>query len=325
MSKTMMSLFLLLILIMMGAIGFLGFEVSRVKDLYYASRNVQQKEALDAAQVQEAIARFEEALKKHQDMLKEFSAELTKVSKDVRDLASREYMPAPEYSVDDTLFRIEKIEGGRIEAVGDRQALQKWMERNALFLEKMLLKSLPLDYDRGRRQVVVQDVIPRSLFAQMGLEKGDGIVSINGSVINQGPRIRELLVAPVAKQVVISRGGKRYTLDVSYKDSLTPKSQVSLNITKKQFDEALPGLLDSLKVEPARNNGDIVGVTLVELEPSNVFALMKFQPDDVITGVNGRPITDEKLVAAFQSAQTPLEIDFIRNEVPGKVLVKFSE
>lgn len=325
MSRNMTILFLLLILIMMGAIGFLGMRVSELDDLYHASKNTEQTEVLDAQKVTKTMDGLKEELRVQKDALLEFSSTLTKVSKLIKHLSGKTWMPAPEFAISDTVFSVSPAGENTFDVVADKNRLLDWFERNELFLEHLILKTFPLEYDRTRRQVVVQDITPNSIFNQMGIQKGDGILSIDGKVLMRGPDIREALTEVKQKQIVISRDNKRYILNVTYEGKLEPKNQVSLDISKKQFDEALPKLLQSLKMAPALKDGDILGIKIMEMEPANVLALMNLQAHDIITKINGDRVTEGQLVATFKDATDPLVIDYLRDDEVGSVLVKFSK
>lgn len=321
MSRNMTILFVFLIVIMMGAIGFMGVQLSELRDLYYATKNTEQKEILDADQVSKTIAGFKKELKTQRETLLEFSSNLTQVKKDLKGLTAKKYMPAPEYTLSLPVFKTEMTADNTVHIVGDKTRFNRWVSNNEIFLEYVIKKSLPLEYDRSRRQVVINGIIPDSLFYQMGLRNGDGLLSINGRVLNRGPDIRLALMELKDKKILIYRDGKRMTLDVSFENGLS--DEVSLNITKKQFDEAMPKFVASLKLAPALKDGDILGVKIIDIAGSPVFTLMKFQSEDIITKVNGGGVSESQLVAAFQSATDPIEIDFLRGDKLSKVVVLF--
>lgn len=323
MSRNMTMLFVLLIVIMMGAIGFLAMQVSDLNDLYYATKNTEQSDALSSEEIAKKLASFKNSLNTQQETMVEFSSSLTQVKKDLKGLTAKQYMPAPEYVPPRPVFKTEGSTDNKITVVGDKSRFNRWLSDNEIFLDYVVKKSLPLEYDRSRRQVVIQNMIPNSLFYQMGFRKGDGLLSINGKLLNRGPDIRQELIELKKKQIVIMRGKKRMTIDVSFESGLT--DEVSLNITKKQFDAAVAKFVSSLKLAPALKDGDILGVKIIDIANSPVFTLMKFQSQDILTKVNGDTVNENKLVSSFQTATDPIEIDYLRDDKPGRVVVLFRE
>jgi len=188
MSKNMTILILLLIVMMMGAMGFIAMKVSGLNDLYVASKNAEQKQVIDSETVTIAIDGFKEELKTQKETLLEFSADLVGLKKDLKIVTAKEYMPAPQYVVGSPLFETEISGENSLNIVGDKSRVESWISNNELFLEYVMKKSLPLEYNRSRRYVEVINIISGSIFYQMGFRNNDGILAINGKVMNRGGR-----------------------------------------------------------------------------------------------------------------------------------------
>jgi len=219
MSKTMTVLFFLIVSLLMGAIGYLGYEVSELKAFQATTQTEQKQLALDFTKVSENLGALTDRFNAQKQVINGFTNDLTQFEEDLKLTTSKKYMPAISYQVEQPLFTT-KEEDNQIAVLGDRNEIDKWLNKNELFLDHVIKKSLPLEYDRLHRNVVVQDIIPESIFYQMGLRNGDRIVLINGQVINQGVTIRQKLIDTKPKKVLVIRDNKKVMLDIEYKDQV---------------------------------------------------------------------------------------------------------
>lgn len=317
MSRNVSLVFLVLMLIVFGVVGFLSNQVSELNNLYYASKNFSQSHAVDSQTLIDEIDALKEDVKKQKEMLAEFSSTLTTISDELKKDLSEEFIPAPLFVVEKPAYKITPSGEGLYKVEGDKNIIEDWKKRNEFFLSEVLRRSLKIENDS-----IIKKIIPHSLFDQMGLKDGDKILAINGQSIS--PTLLAAFLANASPtKIALVRGDEKITLDVTYE--IDEKDKVKLDISKKQFDETLPHLLTTLKIAPALKDGSILGVKIIDLDATNVFSLMNFKTQDVITQINGESVSNKKLLDLLKSKEEPLAFNFIRNEKNEKVVVEFME
>lgn len=320
MSKFVSALYLVLILMLMSAVGFLGMQVSQLNEKLANSQHRSQKFKINSDQIGKELESIKKDISRQKEVLKEFSAEVTQLSLDIKTVASKEYMSPLSLSVAYPLFSVEADAAtSKIQSIGYVKRLDHWYSLNEPFMDYIVKKSLPLEFDRTTQNVVVQDTIEGSFFHQMGFRKGDGIVTINGKRLLKGPDIRTELMLRKPTQVQILRDGKRFTLDVNYEvDSST---DVALNLSKSQYSEHIEKLQHLIETEPVVADGQMVGVKIVDLQPESILNSMKLKKEDVITRVNGKPVGSQDLVSTFKTVSDVLQIDVLRDNQKDSVFV----
>lgn len=320
MSKFVSALYLVLILMLMSAVGFLGMQVSQLNEKLANSQHRSQKVKVNTDQFGKEIEAIKKDIARHRDVLKEFSAEVTQLSLDIKTVASKEYMSPLSLSVGYPLFSVEtNAVDSKIQSIGYVKRLDHWYNLNEPFMDYIVKKSLPLEFDRTTQNVVVQETIEGSFFHQMGFRKGDGIVAINGKRLMKGPDIRTELMIRKPTQIQILRDGKRYTLDVSYEEGSS--RDVALNLSKSQYSEQIEKLQLLMETEPVVTDGQMVGVKIVDLQPESILNSMKLKKEDVITRVNGKPVGSQDLVSTFKTVSDVLQIDVLRDNQKDSVFV----
>ncbi len=322
MSKSFSAILLILIISLMGAVGFLGYKVSDLSQRQAASDAVKMAASVDAEEVGQKLKDFEANLSDQGELLKQFSLGLTKISEGFERFASKKFIPAPELTLDPDAFAVKPGQAGDT-IVADLASYSRWLKNNEMFLDYIGKKTLPLDYERATGNVVVKDLSQNSVFYQLGLRSGDKITSVDGKVMNKGPELREKILEAKDKQIVILRDTKKLTLTMQYRAS--DAGFVNLEITKEQFDEALPELLTSLKVVPVVQNGGEQGIEIIDIGPDNVFAHMTFKESDVLVSIDGDPINNKKMLSTLKAAGPTMEIEYLRGDVPGRVKVTFKQ
>jgi C-terminal processing protease CtpA/Prc len=321
----MSLVFLILGLIVLGGMGFLAHQVSELNSLYYASKNFSQSHAVDAKTLLDEIDALKKEVEGQKEMLTEFSSTLTTIGDDLKSDLSKKFIPAPSFVVEKSAYKITATGEGVYTVEGDKAVIEDWKKRNEFFLNEVLRRSLKTDtltekQTMAQGGVVIKKIVPRSLFDQMGLKDGDKILTVNDRPMPP-TMLRTFLVSPVPAKIALLREGKKIMLNVTYTDNA--KDKVTLDISKKQFNETLPHLLTTLKVTPALKDGSILGVKIIDLDTANVFSLMNFKPQDVITEINGESVNNKKLLDLLKAKEEPLAFNFIRDEKSEKVVVEF--
>lgn len=326
MSRNISLVFLVLMVIIFGGVGFLANQVSELNTLYYASKNFSQSHAVDSKTLLDEIDALKEEVKKQKEVLTEFSSTLTTIGDELKKDLSQEFIPAPLFVVEKPAYKITAAGESVYKVEGDEGIIEDWKKRNEFFLNEVLRRSLRTELASEKHMaqtgLTLKKVMPHSLFDQMGLKDGDKILSINGKPM-ASTFFRVYLTSLLPTKIVLMRGKEKITLDVTYNNSANAKDKVKLDISKKQFDETLPHLLTTLKIAPALKDGDILGVKIIDMDIANVFSLMNFKSQDVITQVNGESVGNKKLLELLKSKEEPLAFNFIRNEKNEKIIVEF--
>lgn len=325
MAKKTLVLFGFLIVLMLIALSFVGYRTMQFSNEMLALKNTKQMQDTHAQTALKDLEELREKVLRQSESLSEFSAQIMLLTRQLDGIRKQSYMPALELALKSKIFRQTAAQNDMHTVEGDRQRVSEWLERHEMFLDHVLKKSLNLVYNPKQGRVVVQNIQADSVFEQMGLAKGDEFFSINGRVNNNGAELRVLLVEPKDKIIVLVRNNKRLTLNVSYVESVADTDKIELNITKQQFNTAAQDLLATIKMAPAFTGGDVLGLEILELEDSSVFALMEFQPHDVIVKLNGERVNQSQFVSALKESKNALEFEFLRNNQPQRVSVKFSE
>lgn len=325
MSRNLSLVFLVLMLIVFGGTGFLAHQVSELNSLYYASKNFNQSHAVDAKTLLDEMDALKKEVQEQKEMLTEFSSTLTTIGDDLKSDLSEEFIPAPVFVVEKPAYKITATGEGIYKVEGDKGIIEDWKKRNEFFLNEVLRRSLRTDMASEKHMIqtglTLKKVMPHSLFDQMGLKDGDKILSVNDKSMSS-TSFRIYLTSLLSTKIALMREGKKITLNVTYPDN--EKNKVTLDISKKQFDETLPHLLATLKITPALKDGSILGVKIIDLDTANVFSLMNFKPQDVITQINGENVNNKKLLELLKSKEEPLAFNFIRDEKDEKVVVEFT-
>lgn len=319
MNKMVQTVYLALIVVLIVGMGFLGYLYSDLNRRYYALQNGTENQG--GAGIQKDLERVQLDLKDYAEALAALSENVDSMDQEIADLSDKKFLSAPQYKVTRTLFTGAEIEGAKLAVVGDKKGIVRWIGENEIYLDYVLKKSFPLDYDKVRRAVHVTDVVADSLFYQMGFRKDDRILSINGQILNKGFELRRELLDLKNKNIVLLRGTQRVNLDVSYVDKAV--SEVNIEMTKNEFDDKVTDVLATLQLEPVTKDGQSIGLKIIGVDSDGVFSRMKFQPEDIITRINGDVVTGDHLETALKNSDDYLELEYIRNDKPDAIQVNF--
>ena len=161
-----------------------------------------------------------------------------------------------------------------------------------------LAKSLNL---QPRHGVLVSDVTPDSPAARAGLERGDVIVTVDGSATNTSAHLRnQVALAGKGKRVRldVERGGKQRSFDVELGELPTDRG------APQALDE---GILGGVTVQPLdradrnrlRMPANASGVVVTQIRPDSPAAEAGLREGDVILEVNRTPTPT---IEAFREA-----------------------
>lgn len=323
MSKSMSLIFFVLILVLVAGMGFLGYLYSGLNDRYYVIQNQQMGSPVAPNEISKEIEGLKLQLKEQNETLTGLLDDITQISDTVALLSGNKYLAAPKYSLESELFQTRESANNTMNVTGSKKSITDWIQKNEIYLDYVLKKSLTLNYDRARKLVYVEDIVDGSLFYQMGFRKDDRILNIDGKVTNKGYELRRTLLELKDKRVTVLRGKKRVNLVFAYVDSL--KTNIHLAMSKDQFLSNLPEMLSALSIEPAVKDGKEYGLKILNLDDSNVFSQMNLKDEDVITKINGDAVNQDKLMTAFKDAGESLELEYVRQNQPDTVQVNFSE
>lgn len=217
-AATMMSLLVLLFLFC----GFLSWQFTNLKSRYDNIAAERQDQEFNVANLNQEVLRFKKELAKYRDDFKELANSVSTVSttlpKNLRQEFQEEFLKNPSFAINTPSFRQTLKENGMIEVIGYKDQIKKWIEENELFLDHVVRKSLTLDWDARLKKVVVTDIIADSVFNQLGLQKGDVILTIDGQSFTRGDDIRDVLMKVTPKKIRVQRAGQFITYDVAYQD-----------------------------------------------------------------------------------------------------------
>jgi len=214
----------------MVTVGFFGLQISDLNNKYFTELAQKQTNDTELA-TKKLITELQSTITQQQNTIDSLSGKLATLSTQINTGSYKKYMPAPEYTVSQSLFSTTNQTSRAINILGAKNEITAWEERNDFYLEPLMKKILPFKYDRSRGAISVTDIIPDSIFYQMGLRKGDRIIRVNGRHYSQGMPLRYKLLDKKNKQIVLVRDGRYKTIHVSYTDTPTPKIDNSLSET----------------------------------------------------------------------------------------------
>jgi S1-C subfamily serine protease len=128
---------------------------------------------------------------------------------------------------------------------------------------------------------------------------------------------------PEPAALIVTRDGTRITYDITYADH--DPNQVNLELTRHEFNALLPQLFKGLALAPAMKDTKVIGARIVSVDATHIFALMNFKAEDVVTEVDGQPVTNSNLAKALDGESTTLNIHFIRDGAERTLSVTFAQ
>lgn len=176
---------------------------------------------------------------------------------------------------------------------GETSFTRPWAGIDVQPIDADMAEALGLDRPVG---VLVKSVVADSPFADAGIQPGDIILEVAGHAVNAPGELGfRLSLQELGTQVPVTylRDGKRETVPVEMRAAVRAEENLDGGVVKVTgagpFDglvlqEIGPALRDRLGLAP-----DSAGVIVLALE--NARQLRNFQPGDIITEINGTPIT----------------------------------
>jgi len=230
------------------------------------------------------------------------------------------YFPVPASAADrhlgDSIIVSERDPSATFEGKGSAP-------REAISLEKMSLAAR--DLGLALVGTVVADD-PRKSFAIV-----DNRSSGKQELYREGDRVGHVLIKKILRnKVIVDTGGGDMVLTMGHEESLgtspvprealrreQPEAATSTSrLDREEVDSAIPEFsqfMREIRVRPHFPGGRTGGFLVYGIDPDSVFAEMGLQSGDVITAVNGEPITTTQEASDFydvleESGEVVLEV-----------------
>jgi Do/DeqQ family serine protease len=150
-----------------------------------------------------------------------------------------------------------------------------------------------------------------------GLRPGDLVLSVNGQKVEDGRRLSYLvgsLAAGETATMVVIRDGREQNLTM--KVEARPDAQGAEGAATSIWPSLLPMPLNAELRRELRLTSAIEGVVIIGVEQRSLMATAGLRQGDVVTAINGTPVTN---IASFyralnaDTARGRFQFDFIRN------------
>lgn len=314
MSKLQNGIFSALTCLLVAAVVYLGIQVVDLKSqLVGWTPDTQNSTEID--DVLEQLTELKTLVETQEQTLAALKVDWHGQLATLEEKVHNTYLPRqPEYSLSTQIY---SPMGNTNTIIGDKQKLATWMQNNQIYLDNIVKESLVLSYNNRYKRVVVDQVIPGSVFAQMGLQNGDVIAAVDGKVINRGEVLRSALLNPKATTVNIIRSDNRLALNLKYIDESRPDKKL------------IPGLaFKEVKIQKTQVNNK-PGVKITKISPT--YPVKPLKTNDVVLSVNGVNLdssnfykeVEEQLLNAIDQ-KSKVEFEIIRNGKKAVEEVAFS-
>jgi S1-C subfamily serine protease len=323
MSKSQSLLVFILLVVLLAFVGFLAWQLTAFHSEYNHFISQNQGHFLDSKKIDTEISDLKQKLKEQDETIQDFASQLSALPASLKAELRREFIPHPEYTSAKPLYTAEKVNDANIKVTGNSPALKDWQKRNELFFDYVLQQSLAVDFDPTQQRFVVTDIIPDSVFWQMGLKKGDVIAGLNAKPIANSDDFKFSLMEMQPAKLDVLRDNKKIVFDIAYAE-INP-NQVSLDITQNEFKAVVPDLLKTASIAPSMKEGKVDGVKIVSVDPVNPLSLMGIQSEDVIKSVADAVVTPETFVETLKASSAPLNLKFTRAGEEKNIFVSFAE
>jgi hypothetical protein len=220
MSKTFGFLLMGFTTALLIAFGFLGYLYSDLNTRYFALEAKYNQGEGSNSGLNQSVTSLEKDLTNQSKSLTTLNTDITNMKESLKKFSENEYLPAPDYALDETVFTVGEKNNKKIKVIGNKESITKWIDNNEIYLDYAMKKTLPLKFDQKSRKVMINGIIENSIFHQMGLKDGDLFVNINGKVLGKGYDLRRMLIDLKAKKIALIRDKKYMVLNVSYEDKL---------------------------------------------------------------------------------------------------------
>lgn len=180
-------------------------------------------------------------------------------------------------------------------ALSEGRIVRPWIGARTNAVDATMASALGLDRSKG---AVINEILPRGPADQVGLEKGDVILSVDGTPINDDSGLRfKLATLRKGEEVAIRyfREGSERTVNV---ETDIPQESPERDERKIQgmnpFDGATivnmsPALGDELGFDPF-----ISGVMVLKIERGSAANYNRLRPGDFLIGLNDEDITSTR-------------------------------
>jgi S1-C subfamily serine protease len=174
--------------------------------------------------------------------------------------------------------------------IKDGKVTYGWLGVSMLEINDTMKKDLGLE---GKNGAFVAELYIKSPADKGGIKPGDFIVEVNGKAVkdvNQLMRDVGGLQAGTTAKIGVIRGGKRIP-------DITVKIEARAKDVDSQTGNFWPGFLvtvldDDMKKQLKIDDKKLKGVVVTNVEERSPAAALRIQNGDVITGVNGVPVSN---------------------------------
>ncbi|HVM97070.1 MAG TPA: DegQ family serine endoprotease [Candidatus Acidoferrales bacterium] len=213
---------------------------------------------------------------------------------------------------------IDELRGGGRVARG-------WIGVNTQDMSSEIAESLGLDRARG---ALVTDVTPEGPADRAGIERGDVIVAVNGSAIEESRQLGvRLAETPIGKsaELTVLRNGKELALAVTVGEQPGTQARNKPSLRRGGWGLSVADLTADLMRRFDIPRG-VRGAMISEVVPGGAAEAAGLQPGDVIRQVNRQPVTSARSCQqAFERAGDKLLLLIQRGESSGYLVVERPE
>ncbi len=329
--KNTSGIIMICVLSLITATGFLAVRHNRLDQQVLAlEASVYQQQSQNERLVEQIgslrqeIVSYQGALSQASEKLGAISSQIQSTNDTIRLVATPEYVPTVK------IYQTLGQEKNEIRVVGDRAALNSWKKSNDMYLEHIARKTFHAKHEPATGAVVIEDIVPNSIYYQLGLRFGDKITAINSRPAKVATLWNDLLTSE-SKFFDITREGKKYTYTISIED--TRRQNVDLPLTRAQFLNDVKGIYLGLTTSPAVRNGNLMGVKIDTITQENLLTKFSLQPNDIITKINDQDVNQDRLQQILTAnaldeaptGQTELRIEYLRQNQPATINVGFNK
>jgi serine protease Do len=190
--------------------------------------------------------------------------------------------------------------------LNNRKVTRGWLGVAIQDLTSELSRSMKLT---ARRGVLVSDVTRGSPAAKAGIQRGDVIVSINGTATNDSGHLRTMIALAGKGKIItvqIERQGASLTLPVTLGETPAEQGSPAQIIDDGVLSGVTVQALDRALREKLGVPADLEGVVVTKLEGRRSAAQMALREGDVIVEIDRKPIAN---VGAFREAARTADED----------------
>lgn len=293
-----------LIVCLCAAVGYLGVQYAALQTAW----NQQQSSGQDQNQNQyatlnEEISQLKAEIDQYKTLLTTEKTQWQARLDELKTSVENDYLPRrPDVRLKKQIFTYNP---GSLTAEASVKDLIDWKQNNFLYYDSILRESLVLEYNPTYRNVVVAEIAPGSIFAQMGFKVGDRILNVNGAILNRGDELRSRLLEPTKTNVNLVRNDQKMSLAINYQYPSDWIQTSSLTSEKIKVSDVNVDNKKAIKIVDVNSEVPV------------------FQKEDVIVSVDGKAVTASDFFQTFKSKDS-VSLDIIRNGTTQKIDVAVS-